>query len=558
MLGMDLDLEADLSIDSIKRMEIIGELKVKIGFSKGEDAGDDLMEKLAAIKTLNGLVNWISEIETEGLETVTAAQKIIEESAENSKESLSRLRFELTPSELLNTEFTPLKGQRFAVTDDEGPQSIAIKRAFEKQGALVDIVSVNGNLKGYQGLVILNMFASPNQMEIIDNIALIKQLDLEEIKWVYVVSDTKGHMTEQADATLLRRFQGYSGLFKSLDKEYENTKFRVISLATKQTAKHIAEIALNEILNPDEPSEVIYNGDGRQTLELIPSALITGLGDSHIQLDRDAVVLVLGGAQGITSELMMRFAKDYPCRYILVGRSSDPRTNGLEQFSFLKTKEEIRAYLIQLGNLKKPAEIELETSKIYKNNQILQTISSLEITGSVVSYEALDLRDEQALRAFISHVYQEYGRIDGVVHGAGLLEDKLFHAKSLDSFKRVFETKVTPLRVLAEQLRPDTQFVILFSSIASVYGNRGQTDYAAANSVMDRYAWALKEKIKGKVMSINWGPWKGAGMVSPSLEKEYERRGISMIPLDEGMETFLNEMKYGNESQVLIMAGNNW
>ena len=558
MLGMDLDLEADLSIDSIKRMEIIGELKVKIGFSKAEDTGDDLMEKLAAIKTLNGLVNWISEIETEGLETVTAAQKIIEESAENSKERLSRLRFELMPSELLNTEFTPLKGQRFAVTDDEGPQSIAIKRAFEKQGALVDIVSVNGNLTGYQGLVILNMFASPNQMEIIDNIALIKQLDLEEIKWVYVISDTKGHMTEQADATLLRRFQGYSGLFKSLDKEYENTKFRVISLATKQTAKHIAEIALNEILNPDEPSEVIYNGDGRQTLELIPSELITGLGDSHIQLDRDAVVLVLGGAQGITSELMMRFAKDYPCHYILVGRSSDPRTNGLEQFSFLKTKEEIRAYLIQLGNLKKPAEIELETSKIYKNNQILQTISSLEITGSVVSYEALDLRDEQALNTFLSHVYQEYGRIDGVVHGAGLLEDKLFHAKSLDSFKRVFETKVTPLRVLAEQLRADTQFVILFSSIASVYGNRGQTDYAAANSVMDRYAWALKEKIKGKVMSINWGPWKGAGMVSASLEKEYERRGISMIPLDEGMETFLNEMKYGKESQVLIMAGNNW
>lgn len=558
MLGMDLDLEADLSIDSIKRMEIIGELKIKIGFSKGEDAGDDLMEKLAAIKTLNGLVNWISEIETESLETVASAQKIIEESAEMPVESLSRLRFELTPSELQNTEPIALKGQRFAITDDKGPQSLAIRHAFEKQGAIVDIVSVTDQLKGYQGLVILNMFDSPNQTEIIDNIALIKQLDLEEVKWVYFISDTKGHLTEQADATTLRRFQGYSGLFKSLDKEYEQTKFRIVSLATKQSPEAIAGITLNEILNPDDPSEVIYNGDGRQTLELIPSELITGLEDSHIQLDKDAVVLVLGGAQGITSELMMRFAKDYPCRYILVGRSPDPRTNGLEQFSFLKTKEEIRAYLVKLGILKTPAEIEQETSRIYKNNQILQTIASLELTGSIVSYEALDLRDEQGLSALISNVYEEYGRIDGVVHGAGLLEDKLFHAKTLDSFKRVFETKVTPLRVLAEQLRADTQFVILFSSIASVYGNRGQTDYAAANSVMDRYAWALKEKIKGKVLSINWGPWKGAGMVSPSLEKEYERRGISMIPLDEGMETFLNEMKYGNESQVLIMAGNNW
>ena len=144
------------------------------------------------------------------------------------------------------------------------------------------------------------------------------------------------------------------------------------------------------------------------------------------------------------------------------------------------------------------------------------------------------------------------------MHGAGLLEDKLFHSKTSASFERVFHTKVTPLRVLAEKLRAETQFVILFSSIASVYGNRGQTDYAAANSVMDRYAWALKQKINGKVLAINWGPWKGAGMVSPTLEKEYERRGIALIPLQDGMETFLNELKYGKESQVLIMAGNNW
>jgi hypothetical protein len=134
----------------------------------------------------------------------------------------------------------------------------------------------------------------------------------------------------------------------------------------------------------------------------------------------------------------------------------------------------------------------------------------------------------------------------------------LFQNKTSESFGRVFDTKVTPLRVLAEQLRPETQFVILFSSIASVYGNRGQTDYAAANSVMDKYAWALKQKIQGKVMAINWGPWKGAGMVSPTLEKEYQRRGIALIPLEDGMETFLNELKYGKESQVLIMAGNTW
>lgn len=561
MLGMDLDLEADLSIDSIKRMEIIADLKAKIGFSQAAsgDNQDDLLEQLTGVKTLNSLLNLILEIESESSETVEEAKKIIESGISPVvNEKLSRLRFELVPSKLLNTDVAVLKGLRFAVTDDQGKQAAVVKKVFEEHGAVVDIVPVNAQLSGYQGLIILNMFGKQGQIDIIDHISLIKQLDFEEMKWVYFVSDTKNHVNEEAAVDLLRNFQGYSGLFKSLDKEYETTKCRVISLTTKLSAAKVAEVTLNEILNPDEHAEVIYDEKGRHTLELIPSELATVVAENPISLNKESVVLVLGGAQGITANLITHFAKDYPCKYILVGRSAEPKNNGLERYAALKTKEEIRARLVQEGNLKKPAEIEQETSRIHKNNQILETIVALEKGGSQVFYNALDLRDEKALTELIEAVYKEHGRIDGVIHGAGLLEDKLFHAKTLDSFKRVFDTKVNPLRVLAEQLKPETQFVIFFSSIASVYGNRGQTDYAAANSVLDRYAWALKNKIKGKVLSINWGPWKGAGMVSPALEKEYERRGIALIPLNDGMEIFLNEMKYGTESQVLIMAGNNW
>jgi acyl transferase domain-containing protein/NAD(P)H-dependent flavin oxidoreductase YrpB (nitropropane dioxygenase family)/NAD(P)-dependent dehydrogenase (short-subunit alcohol dehydrogenase family) len=560
MLGMDLDLEADLSIDSIKRMEIIGELKLKIGFNQGEDQGDDLMEKLAAIKTLNGLVNWISEIESGTDEVLTEAKKIIEESQTDQAglEKLSRLRFELTPAALADIEAAILKGQRFAITDDGHGQATRIKNLFKKHGAVVDVVSAEDDLQSYQGLIILNMFSTEKKSVIIEHFEMIKQLNFEKVKWVYMISDVRTYLNDSTDVEMLRLYQGYSGFFKSLDREYENTKCRLVSLETIMSAEEIASITLNEILNPDTPSEIIYHGDKRHIMELIPAELITGLEDSHIQLDKDAVVLVLGGAQGITAELMIHFAKDYPCNYILVGRSADPKSAVQGKAASLKTKDEIRSYLIQQGEIKKPAEIEQETARIYKNNQILHSIAMLENGGSKVVYESLDLRDEEGLSRFVDSVYQKYGRIDGVVHGAGLLEDKLFHSKTSASFERVFDTKVTPLRVLAEKLRPETQFVILFSSIASVYGNRGQTDYAAANSVMDRYAWALKQKINGKVLAINWGPWKGAGMVSPTLEKEYERRGIALIPLQDGMETFLNELKYGKESQVLIMAGNNW
>ncbi len=547
MLGLDLDLEADLSIDSIKRMEIIGDLKTKIGFGEDMDQADDLMEKLAAIKTLKGLASWISEMSGNA-------------DAEPAQNLLSRLRFDLTPTNVSTEQNTEIiKGKRFAITQDNSPHTLAIKNALEKHGAIAELVDTERDLKDFDGLIILDLFSSTIKHSIIDHVDQIKKLDLDKAKWVYLISDIPAHIQELTDTRLLRHYKGYPGLFKSLAREFEQTSCRLISLNTPQEVDQITEIALKEILTTDKPSEVVYKHDQRHKIDIIPSPLSTSLEEAHIRLDQESVVLVLGGGQGITSELVKHMSGAYPCTYILVGRSADPRDIAdPKEVEVMKTKDEIRSYLIKTGNFTSPAEIEKETVRIFKNNQILRTIRDMEQLGNTVLYQSLDLCDEEGLSDLIKNIYEKYSRLDGVIHGAGLLEDKLFRHKTSSSFERVFDTKVKPLRVLAEQLRADCQFVVLFSSIASVYGNKGQTDYAAANSVLDDYAKALNKKLKGKVISINWGPWKGAGMVSSTLETEYERRGISLIPLDQGKEIFLNEIRYGTESQVLIMSGNNW
>lgn len=548
MLGLDLDLEADLSIDSIKRMEIIGELKTKIGFGGDMEQADDLMEKLAAIKTLNGLASWINEMSGNS-------------TPEPEQNTLSRLRFDLTPTDVSLIENTEiLQGKRFAITQNDNTQTLAIKNELEKHGAVAELIDSDKDLSDFDGLIILDLFSSSAKHDIIDHVDLIKKMDLDKAQWIYLISDIPAHVQELTDTTLLRHYKGHPGLFKSLAREFEQTNCRLISLTSPQQIEQIAEIALKEILTTDRPAEVIYKNDRRHKVEIIPSPLSNSLEEAHIKLDRESVVLVLGGAQGITSELVKHMSQAYPCTYVLVGRSADPRDQAThnQELEALKTKEEIRAYLIKSGTFTSPSEIEKETIKIFKNNQILRTIRDMEQLGNTIVYQSLDLCDEDGLSELISSIYEKYNRLDGVIHGAGLLEDKLFKQKTTSSFGRVFNTKVKPLRVLAERLRTDCQFVVLFSSIASVYGNKGQTDYAAANSVLDDYANALNKKLKGKVISINWGPWKGAGMVSPTLETEYERRGISLIPLDQGKEIFLNEIKYGTESQVLIMSGTNW
>src|SRR5690606_8789639 len=196
-------------------------------------------------------------------------------------------------------------------TDDGGPIATAIKNLLEQQGASATIVREADPLEGYHGLIILDIFSSPQRPDIISSFSMVKKLDFDKVKWVYAISDFDGHLGQAADLQLLQRFQGYTGFFKSLDKEYEHTKCRTINLANKLSPEKIAAIALDELLHPEGPAEVIYLNDTRQTLEPVPSRLTIGE-TPDIHLDKQSVILVLGGAQGITSELMIRFSREYP------------------------------------------------------------------------------------------------------------------------------------------------------------------------------------------------------------------------------------------------------
>jgi NAD(P)-dependent dehydrogenase (short-subunit alcohol dehydrogenase family) len=174
--------------------------------------------------------------------------------------------------------------------------------------------------------------------------------------------------------------------------------------------------------------------------------------------------------------------------------------------------------------------------------------------GASVEYHSIDVRDEGALGALVADVYERHGRLDGVIHAAGVLDDKLVRDKSPESFAAVFDTKVAGARALEAALRPDVSFVVYFGSIAGVFGNRGQVDYAAANAALDLSAQVLARRLPGRVVSVDWGPWAGTGMVSPELEREYARRGIGLIEAHDGVARLLDEIESGcADPQVVVM-----
>ncbi|MGH3920444.1 MAG: ketoreductase domain-containing protein, partial [Pseudonocardiaceae bacterium] len=216
--------------------------------------------------------------------------------------------------------------------------------------------------------------------------------------------------------------------------------------------------------------------------------------------------------------------------------------------------------LAQAGD-RKPGEIEAAISRILAQREIRATLTELAGVTASVGYSAVDVRDPVAVSALVNGVYRRHGRLDGIVHGAGVLADRLLVDKTPEGFARVWGTKVDGARALAEAARDDLGFLVLFGSVSGVFGNRGQVDYAAANDALDTLARIWAGRTRGRVVALDWGPWAtpdcgpgGTGMVSAELRREYERRGIGLIDPGDGVACLLAELAGGTDPQVVYMC----
>ncbi|NUK69259.1 SDR family oxidoreductase, partial [Streptomyces lunaelactis] len=210
-----------------------------------------------------------------------------------------------------------------------------------------------------------------------------------------------------------------------------------------------------------------------------------------------------------------------------------------------------------------PAEIEAAASRILAAREIRATLDALGRVAASVRYHAADVTDPDAVRGVVHDVRTRHGRLDGIVHGAGTIDDRLLRDKDPASFARVFATKVDGARHLADAAAdhgeaPAPDFLVLFGSVAGVFGNRGQADYAAANDALDTLAAtpAWSRRFPGRVVAIDWGPWaaEAGGMVTPELERMYTSRGIPLIDADGGTAAFLAELAHGTVGQVVLLA----
>ncbi|MEJ8566334.1 SDR family NAD(P)-dependent oxidoreductase [Elongatibacter sediminis] len=582
MLDLDLDLEAELSIDSIKRIEILGQLReqVALGEAPGQSE-DEVIEELAGLKTLRALVDWLeSHRPGEDPAPRDSAAESTAESVPASKpeygaqpetasaDTEARVRcygFRVVDAPLgdapaLNADSDAESATcRLAIVDDGRGIARLLADRVKAAGGEAEVIGRLDAVDDVADLIDLSCLAEAADHEVVPALfSRLKRAVASGIGTLIVASPAGGRFGLGSGAdTAGAGPGGAAGLVKSLAHEFPSLRTRVVDLDPEEAPEQLAQaLAAEWLASGDDRIEVGYH-DGRRvawSLEALDAS--TDEEESgEPALDTDSVVVVLGGGRGICARLAAALADRYGCRLELVGRTAEPRPES-DETAAARTLAELRQVLVAQG-MSRPAEIEAECSRLMAARAVSETLDNIRAAGGQVRYHACDATDAGALESLITRLRDEYGRIDGVIHGAGILEDKLICDKTEASFRRVFDTKVVPARILAGMLGPDTRFVLFFSSVAAVFGNRGQADYAAANDALDKLAGQLAGRGPARVLSVNWGPWSGAGMIGPELAREYARRGIPLIEPEQGVAAAMDILQGGfpDAVQVLVMAG---
>ncbi|MFC3899220.1 SDR family NAD(P)-dependent oxidoreductase [Lentzea rhizosphaerae] len=516
MLQPGLDLEADLSIDSIKRAEIVGELASELGATGSVD-------ELAQLKTIDGIVGWFG-VGQEASASTTNSQLVVLADAPT-KGRLVRLVPKVVPCE--PAEPADLTGKTVLIIDDNGI-GLELADLLERHTARPRIEpTFPDDLTGID--VVIRLGA-----RLPEAFSEVKACVTGNVNLVVVTTGggTFGfdHTPDELPADI-----GLHGLIRTAALEYPDLVVRAVDVNTKESHRDIATALLAEI-GPG-PAVVGYHAGKRQVIDAVPTELDT----AALDLDADSVVLLTGGARGITALAATALAERTGCHVELIGRT--PITPEDHRLSHATTEPELVKALFELGETKG---VPAKARKILAEREVRQTLERLRAKASSVRYHECDVTDADAVGKVVDDIKARFGRLDGVIHGAGVLDDKLIADKTQESFDRVWATKVNGAK--AFDISGKDGFLLLFGSVSGVFGNRGQADYSAANDALDRMArfWGTQRRV----VAVDWGPWAGAGM-AVGLADEYARRGIPLIEPRHGVDALLNEIANGQDVQVV-------
>ncbi|WNG36076.1 type I polyketide synthase [Archangium violaceum] len=263
------------------------------------------------------------------------------------------------------------------------------------------------------------------------------------------------------------------------------------------------ESLLREFSSPGGDDQIALRGASRSVMQLAPCELPASSGETRIR--SDGAYLITGGLGGIGLRVARWMVEQGARHLVLVGRRG--------------ASEAQQA-----------------------------VIEEMERAGARVLVVQGDISKKETLAGLLERARQAIPPLRGVIHAAGVLDDGVLLRQDWQRFERVMAPKMEGAWNLHELTRElDLDFFILFSSMASVLGSRGQGNYAAANAFLDALA-RMRRALGLPAASIQWGPWAQVGMAASQEARGlrvWSEQGVGPIEPEEGLRLLDRAIRMG-------------
>ncbi|MEB3329642.1 MAG: SDR family oxidoreductase, partial [Candidatus Sericytochromatia bacterium] len=330
-----------------------------------------------------------------------------------------------------------------------------------------------------------------------------------------------------------------SGLAKTAGHEWPGVVCQAFDVHSGWAPARAAEAIVEELFL-DGPTEVGLGPLGRVGVFSRP---VGPAGAGAPPCRRGELVVLTGGARGVTAEVAVALAEAYGPVVALLGRSPAPAPEPAWLAAAEDEAAVKRALAAHSETPLAPRELQAGWQQVAAAREIRRTLERLAAAGVTAVYRAVDVRDAAAVQACFASLREAHGPVRLVVHGAGVLADKYLVDKTAAAFDAVFDTKVRGFRALLAGLEPgESPAIVLFSSITARVGRVGQADYAMANELLNKAAHRLAgSRLSARIVSVGWGPWDG-GMVTPGLRGVFLAEGVGLLPLEAGASWLVAEL----------------
>jgi NADP-dependent 3-hydroxy acid dehydrogenase YdfG len=605
LLDLDLDLEADLGVDTVKQAEVFAAVREQFTIPRDENL------KLRDFPTLAHVIGFVRE-HTAGTVTPAPARK-----AEGAAEAGPRAQASAAPAftgDVSAAERLPRRipvpvlrppagwcrptgvtldpASRVVVMADEGRVAEALVRRLTSLGASALVLTADcadadiesrlaawlgeGSVQGVYWLPALD--AEPAMGDL--DLAGWREALRRRVKSLHAVVrrlDTGGRLgprgTFLVAATRLGGYHGYdeagavaplggavTGFVKAYRRERPDVLAKAVDFPVSRKTAALADALIEETLRDPGAVEIGRAGGRRWAVGL--REVPFGDGTGGIALGKQTVFAVTGAAGAIVSAIVADLARASGGIFHLLDLTPEPDPGDGDLIAFATDRDGLKAAIAERlaasGKRPTPVLIERELARCERLHSALIAIQSVREAGGEAYYHAVDLTDPGAVADAVAGIREQHGHIDVLLHAAGLDISHAIADKDQHEYDLVFDVKSDGwFNLMHAAGDMPVGATVVFSSVAGRFGNAGQTDYSAANDLLCKATSSLRATRPGtRAIAVDWTAWGGLGMATRgSVPQVMAMAGIEMLAPEAGIAWIRRELTAGPFSGEVVVGG---